>query len=144
MSTITQSLNRLRSKIRTSIHGRRFGLTHTNLLAGHRGQIIPVTAATSDTTGTEIPNSGIASVESTTNDSFSLQAPEEGCEVTLMSISTSTGVRTVTPASGSIVSTNGVAGASLAINGLGDRITLVGLSTSQYGVKQNNTVAVSS
>jgi hypothetical protein len=135
---MAKTLDSQREDIRTSIHGRRFGLTHDDYLAGGKALKKVVTNATSDTTGTVIPNHGFASVESTTDDGFTLADPEVGVEVTLAAVTTSTGVRGITldTTTVTIISTNGTAGSSITIDGLGDRITLVGYSTSQYLVQQ--------
>jgi hypothetical protein len=89
------TLDGLRRKIKTSIHGRRLGLDDTGHLAGAKGMRLPITSVTSDTTGTEIPNYGLASVVTTTDDSWVLEDPVEGCQVTLATGSTSTGVHTI-------------------------------------------------
>lgn len=140
------TLENIRARINTSLHGRRFGLTNTDYAAGMKDSLRPVTNATSDTTGTAIPGYGFHTVETTTNDTWTLSDPEHaGVEVSLATLTTSTGVRTISPAAATIVSSNGVAGSAIALNGLGDRITLVGISTSQWMVKTNDgTCTVSS
>jgi len=140
---MAQDLNTQRNKILTSIHGRRLGIDHQGFLIGSpaRGQ---VTNATSDTTGTAIPNNGVHSVITTTDDGWTLTDPQPGCEVTLMTGSTSTGTHAITPAAATIVSTNGVAGSSISMAALGARITLVGLSTASWGVKSAQAATVSS
>ena len=130
----------------TSVHGRRLALDHDdNVLA--EGVRLNVVAATSDTTGTALPNHGIVSLVTTTNDGWSLTDPNPGSEVTLMTGSTSTGTHTVTPAAATILSSVGAAGASLAMAGGGASVSLVGLSTSLWAMTalaSSATVTVSS
>ena len=130
----------------TSIHGRRVALDHDdNVLA--EGVRLNVVAATSDTTGTALPNHGIVSLVTTTNDGWSLTDPNPGSEVTLMTGSTSTGTHTVTPAAATILSSVGAAGSALAMAGGGASVSLVGLSTSLWAMTalaSSATVTVSS
>lgn len=128
------SLEQLRNLVRTSIHGRRLGLDPTDFLVGPKGMRVPVHNATSDTTGTAIPNHGIATVVTTTNDVWTLEAPVPGCEVKIMTGSSSTGNHAVVPTNATIISTNGVAGSTITLQGNGAHISLVGLSTSQWAV----------
>ena len=117
----------------TSIHGRRLALDKDdNVMA--EGVRLNVVAATSDTTGTALPNHGLVTVETTTNDGWSLTDPVPGCEVTLMTGSTSTGTHTVTPAAATILSSQGEAGSAIALNGGGAHISLIGLSTALWRV----------
>jgi len=130
----------------TSVHGRRLALDHDdNVLA--EGVRLNVVAATSDTTGTALPNHGIVSLVTTTNDGWSLTDPNPGSEVTLMTGSTSTGTHTVTPAAATILSSVGAAGSALAMAGGGASVSLVGLSTSLWAMTalaSSATVTVSS
>ena len=130
----------------TSIHGRRLALdSDDNVLAS--GVRLNVTVATSDTTGTALPNHGIVSVETTTNDGWSLTDPNPGSEVTLMTGSTSTGTHTITPAAATILSSIGEAGSAIAMAGGGASVSLVGLSTSLWAmtaIASSATVTVSS
>ena len=130
----------------TSIHGRRLALDHDdNVLA--EGVRLNVVAATSDTTGTALPNHGVVSLVTTTNDGWSLTDPNPGSEVTLMTGSTSTGTHTVTPAAATILSSVGAAGSALAMAGGGASVSLVGLSTSLWAMTalaSSATVTVSS
>jgi len=130
----------------TSVHGRRLALDHDdNVLA--EGVRLNVVAATSDTTGTALPNHGVVSLVTTTNDGWSLTDPTPGSEVTLMTGSTSTGTHTVTPAAATILSSVGAAGSALAMTGGGASVSLVGLSTSLWAMTalaSSATVTVSS
>lgn len=128
------TLAALRNKILTSVHGRRLGLGPDGELLGVPGLARPVTSATSDTTGTALPNDGIVSVVTTTNDTWTLTDPYVGAEVTLMTGSSSTGVHTITCAAAVIYSTNGVEGANVVLTGAGAAMSLVGISTSQWSV----------
>ena len=129
MKTLEQKFN----SILTSIHGRRAGLDANGALvvkAVQRG----VTQATSDTTGTTLPNHGVNVVVTSTDDTWPLAAPYDGAEVTVMTGSSSTGIHTVAPVSGVIYSTNGIAGASLKLSGAGAAISLIGLTTAIWAV----------
>lgn len=129
------SLGQLADLIRTSIHGRRLGLDNNDFLVGPKGLRPPVTDATSDTTGTNLPNHGFVSVISTTDDVWNLGAPIPGCEVTIFCGSSSTGTHAVVPQSATIISSNGVAGSSISMGGAGASITLAGISTAAWMLK---------
>ena len=128
------SLETIRDRIRTSIHGRRLGLDGNDQIAGIKGMTRPVTDATSATTGTALPNYGINSVVTTTDDSWTLTDPYVGAEVTLMTGSSSTGIHTITCAAATIRSTNGIAGANVVLTGMGACVNLVGISTAIWAV----------
>ena len=129
------SLETIRDRIRTSIHGRRLGLDGNDQIAGVKGMTRPVTDATSDTTGTALPNYGIVSVVTTTDDTWTLSAPYIGSEVTLMTGSSSTGVHTITMEAGTVIySTNGIAGANVLLAGAGAAVSLVGVTTARWNV----------
>lgn len=126
---MAQSLETNRSKIRTSIHGRRFGLDQDEFAVGTKGTRMVVTNATSDTTGTNLPNHGISSVVTTTDDSWTLTDPIPGVPVRLCTNSTSTGVHTITCAAATINSSNGIEGASVLLKGAGAYAEMTGLTT---------------
>ncbi len=123
------SLEALRSKILTSIFGRRLGLDTDGFLIGHKAERRQIHDATSDTTGTTIPNYGFVSVETTTDDTWKLQDPTPGAQVTLYCQSTSTGIRTVSPVAAVIVTTAGAAGSTISMTERGASITLFGVTT---------------
>lgn len=137
-------LQALRGEKMVSIHGRKAALDKDDFFIGPKGLRRAITAATSDTTGTAIPNYGIVSVETTTNDTWTLTDPVEGCEVHLTTISTSTGVRTVTCDNATIASTNGIEGASVLLSNRGAYITLAGMSTALWAVTSRASTAVAS
>lgn len=128
------TLEALRSLALTSIRGRRLGLDHNDYLVGPKDLRKGITNATSDTTGTALLNYGFHTVTTTTNDTWTLASPTPGVPVTLMTGSSSTGTHTITPTNATIVSTNGVAGGSIAMQGAGAHLTLVGLTTGSWGV----------
>lgn len=132
------SINQLANRIRTSIHGRRLGLDPSDWLVGARGMRVPVTDATSDTTGTALPNHGYVSVTTTTDDGWRLTDPVAGAQVTLFTGSSSTGIHAVTPVAATIVSSNGIAGSSISLSGAGAAITLIGLTTAVWSVVSIN------
>ena len=138
------SLETLRDKILTSIHGRRLGIDPDGFLVGPKPVRRQVSNATSGTTGTAIPNNGFHTVSTTTDDTWTLTDPVPGCKVDIGTVSTSTGTHTVSPVAATVVSTNGVAGSGIALNGLGDVISLIGISTSQWMVTNNDGCVVSS
>lgn len=129
------SLGQLANRIRTSIHGRRLGLDDADFLVGPKGIRPPITDATSDTTGTALPNHGLVSVISTTDDVWTLSSPVPSCEVTIFCGSSSTGTHAVVPTNATIISSNGVAGSSISMAGAGASITLCGISTAQWILK---------
>ena len=128
------TLEGLRNVILTSIRGRRLGLDHNEYLVGPKDIRKSITNATSDTTGTALLNYGYHTIVTTTNDTWTLASPTVGAEVFLMTGSSSTGTHTITPTNATIVSTNGVAGASIAMQGAGAHLGLVGLTTASWGV----------
>lgn len=139
------TLESIKKKIRTSIHGRRLGLSHDDYLCGPKDTIRPVTNATSATTATALLPYGMHTVVTTTDDTWTLtDPPHAGLEVKIATNSTSTGTHTISPAAATITSTNGVAGSSIVMNGLGDRITLVALSTAEWMAFPSDATAVSS
>lgn len=125
----------------TSIHGKRLALDHSdNILA--EGIRLNVTAATSDTTGTALPNHGIVTVTTTTDDGWTLTDPAPGCEVTLVTGTTSTGNHGIAPAAATYQSSVGAAGSSISLIGGGAFVTLVGLSTSVWLMTNHSATAV--
>lgn len=128
------TLEALRSKSITNIRGRRLGLDHNDYLVGPKDLRRQVLAATSDTTGTALVNYGFHTVTTTTDDTWTLNSPTIGAEVMLMTGSSSTGTHTITPTNATIISTNGVAGASIAMQGAGAHLGLIGISTGQWVV----------
>jgi len=133
---MAKSVENHRDDIRTSIHGRRVGLTHDDYLVGFKQAKQVVTNATSDTTGTAIPNHGFHSVITTTDDTWTLTDPTPGCQVSLGTASTSTGTHTITTVA-VIVSTASTGGTNIAMNAMGESCTLVGLSTAVWLVTSN-------
>ena len=119
----------LRNRILNSIKGRKLGLGPNDELLGMKCVALGVTSATSDSTGTALPNAGIVSVVTSTNDTWTLTDPYAGAEVTLVTGSSSTGIHTITCAAAVIYSTNGIAGANVVLTGPGAAMTLYGLST---------------
>ena len=139
------SIENIRAKIRTSMHGRRIGMTNDDFLAGQKSLLMPVTNATSATTGTALLPYGMHTVVTTTNDTWTLtDPPYAGIPVEIATNSTSTGTHTISPAAATITSTNGVEGASITMNGLGDRIRLVSLSTAAWMAFPSDATVVTS
>lgn len=132
---MAQTLEQIRDARRTSIHGRRLGLTHDDFLGGMKETLKPVTNATSSTTGTALLPYGYHTVVTTAGDTWKLTDPPwAGLEVKLATNSTSTKNHTVSPVAATITSTNGVAGSSIVLQGAGAAVTLMSISTAQWVV----------
>jgi hypothetical protein len=127
------TLENLRAEIQTSLHGRALGLDKDSFLIS-RGIRLGITSATSDTTGTALPNYGLVSVTTTTNDSWTLTDPVEGCEVHLFTGSTSTGTHTIVCAAATVLSSVSSTGPGVVLTGGAAAIVLVGISTAIWKV----------
>ncbi len=90
--------------------------------------------ATSDT----IANSGTSTFSATAAKAYSLAAPAPNVTKTLTSLTTSSASKTITLASGNIVSTAASTIQTIVFNAIGQTLRLIGLSTSQYAVVSNN------
>lgn len=123
------SLQALRDRILTSIHGRRLGLDSNETIVGVRGMCLQQVAGTSDTTGINLPNNGFVSVVTTTNDTWRLDNPYVGAQVTLMTGSSSTGIHSINLGGSVGYSTIGIAGSTVTLTGPGASLTLLGIST---------------
>jgi len=138
------SLDQIRALRVTSIYGRRLGLDINEMIVGPKEIRRVVTNATSATTGTALPNHGIVSVVTTTNDTWTLTDPLPGVSVKLMTGSTSTGTHTITCAAAVIYSTNGIEGASVLMSAAGAHVELTGLTTAAWAITSRGSTAVSS
>lgn len=128
---MADTLEDMKGQIQTSIHGRRLGIDPDDFLV-NKGVRSGITAATSATTGTALPNYGVVTIDSTSGDSYSLTAPKAGCQVRIAVISTG-GTQTITPASGTIMSSGSSTGGSITmVGGSQASIDLLGVSTSLY------------
>lgn len=139
---MAQTLEQGRSKAKTSIHGRRLGIDDTEHLTGVKGIRNVVTNHTSNSTGTNIPNHGVAVIESSGTDSFTLDDPIEGCVIHIAQSSTA-GTNTIVPANASFQTSASSTGKALVMSGLAG-VTLVGASTSLWlaSGRSGTTVAV--
>lgn len=131
---MAQTLDQARKLSRTNIHGRRFGLDHQEFGVGVKDIRKVVTNATSDTTGTALPNHGFVTVVSTTNDTWTLTDPEIGVPVVLMTGSTSTGTHTISCAAATILSSVSSTFGEVVMSGGAQAITLTGLTTALWGI----------
>jgi len=131
---MAQTLEQTRSLIRTTIHGRRLGLDQDEFLVGVKDVRHVVTDATSDTTGTNVPNHGMVSVITTTDDTWTLNDPEVGCVVRLATGSTSTGAHTISCAAATILSSVSSTFGGVVLTGGGAGIELTGLTTAIWTV----------
>lgn len=135
------SLTTIRNNILTSLFGRRLGLKPlvpsdpaSEHLLGMAGEQLPVTDATSDTTGTNITAYGITTVNTTTNDTWLLDPPLAGVLKRIVFITTSTGVRTIMrkDATFAIESTGSSTGTTIAAQSGGMSLVLQGVSATAY------------
>ncbi len=130
------TLDNLRDVIQQSIRGRRLGFDANEMLVGHGGQRIPVSAATSDTTGTNITGYGWTSVDTTTDDTWLLNAPIPGAMKYLFTGSTSTGIRTIyrSTATFTIQTSANSTGTTIIAQGGGGCLQLFGVTSTLYVV----------
>lgn len=130
------SINTIRNQIITSLYGRRLGLNSLGALAGHEGEVMPITDATSDTTGTAITGYGFTSVDTTTDDTWLLSAPKPGMFKYIYTGSTSTGIRTIKreDATFAIRTSGSSTNTTIVAQGGGLLLTLFGISTALYAV----------
>jgi len=130
------SIETLRNEIVTSLHGRRLGLDSAGRLIGHQGLRIPEVDATSDTTGTNIAGYGWTNVDTTTDDTWLLDAPVKGAFKYIYTGSTSTGIRTIKRADNSfaIRTSANSTGTTIVAQGGGLLLTLFGLTSALYAV----------
>jgi hypothetical protein len=135
------SLAQIRNLILTSVRGRRLGLDASEFLAGPKDIRKAVTAGTSDTTGTELPNYGLVTVATTTDDGWTLAPPMPGVPVTIATASTSTGTHKITPTGALVQTTAGLAGSTIALVSQGASITLMGLTTAIWTVLARGSTA---
>lgn len=132
------SLEQIRAKLGIRLHGRRIGFTKggataRDFIGGFKDILRPVTNATSSTTATALLPYGMHTVVTTTNDTWTLSDPPfAGLVVQVGTNSTSTGDHTVSPAAATITSTNGVAGSSIVMQGVGAFIELTSLSSAAW------------
>jgi hypothetical protein len=129
------TLEELRNEKMISIHGRKMALDKDAFIVGPKGRRQPITSATSDTTGTALPNSGHCSVVTTTDDTWTLTDPVEGCVVNIKTGSTSTGVHTITFAAAAGLSSVSSTGTGVTLTGGGAAIELVGLTTALWAIQ---------
>lgn len=139
---MAQSLDEARAEMLTSVHGRRLGIDHAEFLTGVKGIRRVVTNATSATTGTNLPNHGLVSVVTTTDDTWTLTDPIAGCEVTICAGSSSTGVHTVSCAAATIISSNGIEGDGVVLN-KGGYVQLEGLTTAVWMLTSRGSTTLS-
>ena len=142
---MAQSLTTLRSKILTSVHGRRLGLDVDETLVGPKGLKVAVQDLTSATTSTVVNNYGNVVVRQTgvgttgTGGVFLLSNPIPGVDVTLNYAQTSqaatagsTGVAFLRPTTAFYIqSTDGSTGVAVLLT-QGSACTLRGISTDAY------------
>lgn len=139
---MAQSLDTARRLSKTSIRGRRLGLDGDEFLVGVKDVRHVVTNATSSTTATNLPNHGLVSIITTTNDGWVLADPEVGVGVKIVTGSTSTGVHTVTCANATIFSSvSTTIGIISFIGGGGSCCELMGLTTAVWSLVSRTSTA---
>lgn len=131
---MAQSLDTARKEMLTSVHGRRLGIDNAEFLVGVKDVRHVVTDATSDTTGTNLPNHGFVSVVTTTDDTWTLSDPAVGVPVHLATGSTSTGVHTIVCAAATVLSSVSSTGPGVVLTGGGAGVELTGLTTALWQV----------
>jgi len=137
------SLEEARNQIITSLYGRRLGLDKDNRLIGIKGRREVITEATSNTTATLLPNFGIVTIASSNDITWVIEDPQIGCEVKILTGSTSTGNHYIQTDNATIKSSFGSTQNQIDFLGGGAGMTLVGLSTSLWGVlTKSSTTAV--
>lgn len=140
---MAQSRAAQQARSRTSIHGKRIGLTHDDYLVGPKQHLNVVTNATTSSSGTNLLNYGFHTINSSTDGNWVLDDPTPGCHVDIVSITASTNQLTFN--NSVVYTTNGIASSSATFNAIGEAIHLVGVSTSQWACTSNvNAVAFSS
>jgi hypothetical protein len=140
------------SAIQHSLYGRSLGLDASGYVTSPKGaalselkagvsgsevSVIGANSVTSPTTAQTVSAGGTSIFNATAAKSYSLAAPIAGVEKVLTNTTTSTAARTITLASGNIVSTSLSTGTILTMTGLGQTARLIGLSTAQYAVISN-------
>lgn len=134
-----------RSRILTSIHGGRLGLDKDQMIVGPPDIKRDVRTISSTVPNTSVTPHGVVTVSGLSSTQgpvqHSLDAPVPGVPLTLQLACTSTGSQqfNASAAGASIVNTSaGTTSATVNLLGPGGSITLIGLSTSQWGVRSMN------
>lgn len=124
-----------RPDIKTSIHGRRFGLgDHDQIVCGDQD----VTAAS---TAANLVPVGVHSLSSTSAVTYTLDAPVPGNEVLLAFVSTGTVANYVTLDAGNFMTTAGSSWTTIRLSGQGQHALLRGVSTDTWFVVSQNSSA---
>jgi hypothetical protein len=120
------------AEVRTSIHGRAFGLDENGALLVRQNRTGTKLAGTSDSTGTKLHNNGFVSVVTTTNDTWTLGEAQKGNLVTLFTGSSSTGIHSINLGNSLCYSTAGIAGSTVTLIGMGASVSLYGLTSALW------------
>lgn len=137
------SITTIRNSAKTPLYGRRLGLKGVTssdqlneLLIGMSDVQLPIVDATSDTTGTNITGYGITQFDTSTDDTWLLDNPIAGVRKVLYTGTTSTGIRTIKrkDSSFAIASSANSTGTTIAAQGGGLTLELIGISSALYGV----------
>jgi hypothetical protein len=152
---MAQSLETLKNRIKTSLFGRRLGLDNDDYLVGPPDIKREVTDLTSGSTATAIPARGIVNVTGSSlatsgaGGTFLLSNPVPGVEVTICNLNAdtsaaspgSTAMTFIRPSTAFLIrSSEGTTETTINL-AVGAAVTLVGLSTGYYQVKNRTTLA---
>ncbi len=123
-----------------SLDGRFFGRDKDGFMTAQSGFAVPVTVPS---TAKAIPAGGVSVMSATAAKSYSLEPPVPGVRKVLTSTVTSTAARTIALSGATFVSTALSTGTTIVLNGLGQTVRLMGLSTAQYLVEGNTGATLS-
>lgn len=127
-----------------SLHGRAFGFdsdTRSLIRDGIEGGFGDH-AVSSASTAVNITPRGTTTMSSAVKD-YTMTAPITGVQKQLTTLTTSTGIRTVTLASGTFQSTAGSSWVKATFTGQGQQLSLQALSTALFQITQNIGVTLS-
>jgi hypothetical protein len=121
--------------LQVSLHGARIGIDKDDYL---RTRGLKETITVIGSSGATAPRDEVTTLSSSSG-TFTLEAPMTGVRKTITSISTSTLIRQlVTPTAVFFNTTGGSTLATVNFNGQAQTMTMIGLSTSLWGVLTNN------
>ncbi len=134
---LTNTLEGIRSRIATSIFGRRLGLDSNDFLCGVKDNIKPIQTISSTAAAQTIPAYGLTLITATNASTdaalaFVMDAPIPGVEKFLSQMSSSTAGYAITLASGQFISSGSSAGAGLTSLGANQSMSLIGISTAAF------------
>ncbi len=134
---LTNTLEGIRSRIQTSIFGRRLGLDSNDFLVGAKDNIKPIETISSTAASQTLAAHGVSVITATNASTdaalaMTLAAPIPGVEKFISQMSSSTAGYAITLASGQFISSGSSAGVTLTSLGANQSMSLLGLSTAAY------------